>query len=106
VCIGTASIARSTIATAEAIFWQAIVASAIPARTTSLDPRSKGRPGNAALPRTNRSKAIMREMRTRQPRKQNLIERYGADIRLPELRERQGKMLDAYIVCYVDLKPY
>ena len=48
----------------------------------------------------------MREMRTRQPRKQNLIERYGADIRLPELRERQGKMLDAYIVRYVDLKPY
>ena len=48
-CIGTASIARSTIATAEAIFWRAIVASAMPARITSLDTRSKG----VAFARTN-----------------------------------------------------
>jgi hypothetical protein len=40
-----------------------------------------------------------------------LIERYGADIRLPDLREeiaqcgRQGKMYDACMVHYVDLKP-
>ena len=39
----------------------------------------------------------------------NLIERYGADIRLPDLREeiakceRQGKMYDACMVRYVDL---
>jgi hypothetical protein len=51
VCIGTASIIRSMTATAEAIFWQAIEASAIRARTTSLDLRSKGRPGNVALAR-------------------------------------------------------
>jgi hypothetical protein len=44
-------------------------------------------------------------------RKQTLIERYGADIRLPDLREeiaqcgRQGKMHDACMVHYVDLKP-
>ena len=42
---------RSTIATAEAIFWRAIVASAIRARTTSLDTRSKGRAGNVAFAR-------------------------------------------------------
>jgi hypothetical protein len=38
-----------------AIFWQAIVAFALQARTTSLDPRSKGKAGNVALARTNRS---------------------------------------------------
>ena len=31
-----------------AIFWRAIVASAFKVRTTSLDMRSKGRPGNIA----------------------------------------------------------
>ena len=41
-------------ATAEAIFWRAIQAFAIRARTTLLVPRSKGRPGNVALARTNR----------------------------------------------------
>src|SRR5215471_4012278 len=45
--------ARSKTATAEAIFWQAIEAFALRARTTSLDPRS--RPENVALIRTNRS---------------------------------------------------
>lgn len=40
-------------ATAKAIFWVAIAASAIPARTTSLDPRSKARPGNVALARSS-----------------------------------------------------
>jgi hypothetical protein len=54
-CIGTASISRLKIATVEAIFWQAIVASAIRTRTTSLHPRSKGRPRKVALARTNRS---------------------------------------------------
>jgi hypothetical protein len=49
VCIGTASITRLKTATAEAIFWQATVAFVIRARTTSLDPPSKGRPGNVAL---------------------------------------------------------
>jgi hypothetical protein len=45
-----------------------------------------------------------------QYRKQNLILKYGADIRLPDLREeiaqcgRQGKMHDACMVHYVDLK--
>ncbi len=53
--IGTASITRSKTATAEAIFWRAIAVSVIRARTTSLDPRSKGRPGTVALARTNRS---------------------------------------------------
>ena len=44
-------------------------------------------------------------------RKQNLIARYGADIRLPDLREeiakcdRHGKMHDACMVRYVDLIP-
>jgi hypothetical protein len=44
-------------------------------------------------------------------RKQKLIERYGADIRLPDLREeisqceRRGQMHDACMVHYVDLKP-
>jgi hypothetical protein len=33
--------------------WGAIVASAIRARTTSLDPRSKGRPGNVTLVRNS-----------------------------------------------------
>jgi hypothetical protein len=37
--------------TGQAIFWQAIEASAIRARITSLDRRSKGRPGNVALAR-------------------------------------------------------
>src|SRR4029450_1648987 len=49
--IGTASITRSKTATAEAIFWQAIEAFVIRARTTPLDPRSKGRPGHVALAR-------------------------------------------------------
>ena len=49
--------------------------------------------------------------RAGQYRKQTLIERYGADIRLPDLREeiakcdRHGKMHDACMVQYVDLKP-
>ena len=49
--------------------------------------------------------------RAGQYRKQALIERYGADIRLLDLREeiaqceRQGKMHDACMVHYVDLKP-
>ena len=48
--------------------------------------------------------------RSGQYRKQNLTDRYGADIRLPDLREeiaqcgRQGKMHDAWMVHYVDLK--
>ena len=43
--------------------------------------------------------------------KRNLIARYGADIRLPDLREeisqceRHGQMHDACMVRYVDLKP-
>ena len=46
-----------------------------------------------------------------QYRKQNLIARYGADIRLPDLREqiaqcgRHGQMHDACMVRYVDLVP-
>jgi hypothetical protein len=49
--------------------------------------------------------------RVGQYRKQNLIDRYGADIRLPDLREeiaqcaRVGKMHDACMVRYVDLIP-
>ena len=48
--------------------------------------------------------------RAGQYRKQNLIERYGADIRLPDLREeiaqcRHRGMHDACMVRYVDLKP-
>jgi|RhiMetStandDraft_8_1073273.scaffolds.fasta_scaffold27386_2 hypothetical protein len=49
--------------------------------------------------------------RTGQYRKQNLIERYGPDIRLPDLREeiaqceRRGLMHDACMVRYVDLVP-
>ena len=49
--------------------------------------------------------------RSGQYRKQTLIDRYGADIRLPELREeiaqceRRGLMHDAYVVRYVDLIP-
>jgi len=44
-------------------------------------------------------------------RKQKLIEHYGADIRLPDLREeiaqcrRHGQMHDACMVRYVDLIP-
>jgi hypothetical protein len=45
--------------------------------------------------------------RSGQYRKQTLIERYGADIRLPDLREeiaeRRGLMHDACMVRYVDL---
>lgn len=49
--------------------------------------------------------------RAGQYRKQILIERYGADIRLPDLRweiaqcERLGNMHDACMVRYVDLIP-
>jgi len=49
--------------------------------------------------------------RSGQYRKQKLIERYGADIRLPDLREeiarcdRMGKMHDACMVRYVGLTP-
>ena len=49
--------------------------------------------------------------RSGQYRRQNLIEKYGADIRLPDLRweiaqcGRQGKMHDACMVRYVDLVP-
>jgi hypothetical protein len=48
--------------------------------------------------------------RTGQYRKQTLIERYGADVRLPDLREeiaqceRRRQMHDACMVHYVDLK--
>ena len=41
----------STVITREAIFWQAIEAFVIRARTTPLDPRSKGRSGNVTLAR-------------------------------------------------------
>ena len=47
--------------------------------------------------------------RAGQYRKQTLIERYGADIRLPDLREeiaqceRRGRMYDSCMVRYVDL---
>ena len=49
--------------------------------------------------------------RAGQYRKQNLIERHGPDIRLPDLREeiaqceRRGLMHDACMVRYVDLLP-
>jgi hypothetical protein len=49
--------------------------------------------------------------RNGQYRKQNLIARYGGDIRLPDLREqiaqcsRHGQMHDACGVHYVDLVP-
>jgi hypothetical protein len=49
--------------------------------------------------------------RVGQYRKQNLIGKYGADIRLPDLREeilqceRRGQMHHACMVHYVDLKP-
>jgi hypothetical protein len=49
--------------------------------------------------------------RSGQYRKQKLIERYGAHIRLPDLREeiaqcdRMRKMHDARMVRYVDLVP-
>jgi hypothetical protein len=49
--------------------------------------------------------------RAGQYRKQTLIERYGADMRLPDLREeiaqceRRGRMHDACMVHYVELKP-
>jgi len=47
--------------------------------------------------------------RAGQYRKQNLIERYGADMRLPDLREeiaqceRRGQTQDSCVVRYVDL---
>jgi len=47
--------------------------------------------------------------RSGQYRKQKLIDRYGADMQLPDLREeiaqceRRGKMHDACMVHYVDL---
>jgi len=47
--------------------------------------------------------------RSGQYRKQTLIERYGADIRLPDLREeisqceRRGQMHDACMVIYVSI---
>ena len=47
--------------------------------------------------------------RSGQYRKQKLIERYGADMRLPDLRQefaqrkRHGQMHDACMVRYVDL---
>jgi hypothetical protein len=47
--------------------------------------------------------------RSGQYRKQTLIERYGADIRLPDLREeiaqceRRGRMHDACMVRYVEI---
>ena len=49
--------------------------------------------------------------RSGQYKKQNLIARYGADIRLPDLREeiaqcdRHNKMHDACMVRYVNLIP-
>ena len=49
--------------------------------------------------------------RAGQYRKQKLIERYGADIRLPDLREeiancgRRGQMHDTCMARYVDLVP-
>jgi len=49
--------------------------------------------------------------RAGQYRKQNLIERYGADVRLPDLRqqiaqcERRGQMLDMCMVHYLGLTP-
>jgi hypothetical protein len=49
--IMTASTTRSMTATAEAIFWRAIEAFVVRARTTSLDPRNKGRPGIVAVAR-------------------------------------------------------
>jgi hypothetical protein len=49
--------------------------------------------------------------RAGQYRKEKLIERYGADMALPDLREevaqceRRGLMHDACMVCYFDLIP-
>jgi hypothetical protein len=49
--------------------------------------------------------------RSGQYRKQKLIERYGADMRLPDLHEeiaqceRSSRMYDACMVRYVDLIP-
>jgi len=42
--------------------------------------------------------------RSGQYRKQNLIDRYGANTRLPDLRNRMGKMRDTCMVHYPDLK--
>jgi IS1 family transposase len=50
-------------------------------------------------------------VRSGQYRKQKLIERYGGDMRLPDLRQeiaqcrRHGQMHDACMVRYVDLVP-
>jgi hypothetical protein len=55
---------------------------------------------------------VLRQVRTLgQYRKQTLIERYGADMRLPDSREeiaqcsRQSKMHDGCMVRFVDLVP-
>jgi hypothetical protein len=63
------------------------------------------------IPDRHCAPALTKCGRSGQYRKQNLIEKYGADIRLPDLREeiaqcgRQGKMHDACMVHYVELKP-
>jgi hypothetical protein len=81
---------------------------------TKLMVRSQGRRIATASRISRRNGAlVVREMRPRWPihKKQNLIERYGADMRLPELREeiarceRHGKMHDVCMVRYVDLIP-
>ena len=51
--IGTASITRSKTATAEAIFWLAIAAFAIRARTMSPTPQNTGAQRNAGLARSS-----------------------------------------------------
>ena len=53
--IGTANIARSKIATAEAIFWEAIVASAMRARTMSPTLQETRAQRNAAHARSSSS---------------------------------------------------
>src|SRR5215469_6980115 len=52
-CIGIASIAHSKLATATAIFWQATVAPAIPARTMSPTLQNALAQQNAALTRSS-----------------------------------------------------
>src|SRR5262245_30328079 len=52
-CIGIASINHSKIATAEAIFWEAIAAFVIRVRTTSPTPQNTGPQRNAALARSS-----------------------------------------------------
>ena len=69
--------------------------------------------GSLVLCRISRrpSSSVLREVRTGQYRKQTLIERYGADMRLPDLREEIAQcercelMHDACMVRYVDLVP-